>query len=373
MLNIGISLNFNDSYDRGVTSGILSFARDNDWRMFSNGLWFSSFSGVKLDGMIARIESEQDVSRCRKYGIPVVDIAGAISSHGFDVVKNDDRLTGSFIGRHLMQSNTGRFAIVSVKGTSWSAEREEGFIDSIRLDRRSVPVFCAPLAYWHDTYGNADDLDRFLSSLPHPTALFCCNDLSAMKTMIACERLRIKVPKQLAIAGVDDEQLMCMLVKPSLTSLKLRLEKIGYEAASRLQDVIEGKRLQPAVKLVPPSSIVERESTFCFFSHDRIVAQTMMNIKRLATSGLSCGEIIADIPLSRRRIEERFFEERGRTLLEEVIACRLSHAKELLESGDSKVETIWRSCGFGSAQRFYSLFGRHFQMTPDAWRKVHRQ
>ena len=371
-MNIGLYLNLDDNYDRAVASGILSFAKGKDWNLYGKGLWFSKICGQHLDGLIARIESEKDADECLRYGVPVVDIAGATGKVKFNIVKNDDELTGTMAGHYLKGSGAERFAIVLVKDVVWSQERFQGYLNTLSASPVSIPSFSAPLSYWHDIYGMSGRLEEFLLFLDKPTALFCVNDLSAMKVVLTCNRVGIRIPEDLLVMGVDNEELMCMLAKPSISSLGLRLRRIGYEAASRLQEVVGGGDTSIVTRYIPPTGIMERESSMCVYSKDPLVAKTVMNIKRMASSGLSCGEMIAGIPLCRRRLEERFTRDRGRTILEEVILVRLAKAENLLASTDIKIEEIWKDCGFGSAQRFFTLFKKKNGMTPDMWRKANR-
>ena len=364
---IGLLLNFSDSYDTKVTSGILSAAKELDWALYGKGHGFSKLEEVKLDGIIARIESEEDALWCLSSGVPVVDIAGAFGPERFSIVKNDDRETGRCCSDFLMQSGASSLACLLVKGTVWSDERLSGFKET--AGERNIRTFSESLAWWKDTYGKTEQLENFLKALEKPAALFAVNDLTAFKTVLAAKKAGIRIPEDMVIVSVDNEEILCQLSKPSLSSLSLQLEAIGREAALRLEEILTTGNTRNTLKLIPPAMLEERESTRNCFCGDKLVAAAVMNIKQKASSGLSCKDIIKDLPISRRRLEERFKAARGRTLLEEVQEERLREAERLLLRTNGKIEEIWRNAGFGSPQRFFFLFKKRHGMTPAAWRE----
>lgn len=368
MYNIGLNIKFTDNFDRHVVKGILSFAKEKNWNLYAKGLWFSDLSKAKLDGIIARIETQEDEELCLSYHVPIVDIAGASNNKDLNIVKNNDLETGKVCGEYFLKSGVENYAAILVSNTIWARERYLGFIKAI--GKQAIPVFQSPLNTWYDTYGEMEKLDKFLLSLKKPTSLFCVNDLTAMKVAETCLKNNIKIPEELMILSVDNEELMCMLAKPSLSSISLNLQRIGYEAASRVEEILTNNDTKATIKLIPPSTLVERESTMFVLTSDPFVSKAVMNIRKKATFGLTCGELIADIPISRRSLEERFYKIRGKTLLEEVTEVRLNKAETLLRDTNIKLEGIWKSCGFGSAQRFFYLVKNKYGYTPKALRKI---
>jgi LacI family transcriptional regulator len=212
-----------------------------------------------------------------------------------------------------------------------------------------------------------------LSSVPKPTALFACNDAAGLKAAENCRRARIAVPEDLAVLGVDDEDLLCELADPSLSSVRLDCEGIGLAAAAMLDAALVGEISAARTRLVAPLSVVERESTRIVVSDDPLVSAAATWIRANVQRGVGATELVAALPASRRSIETRFKKAMGITLREAIEDARLERAKRLLGTTNLPLDSIAEASGFGSLQRFHLAFKEREGMTPSAWRRVGRQ
>jgi len=308
MYKIGLKLTFQDHYDNTVATGVLKYAKKKiDWEINGQGYGFFNTT-TELDALIARIETEEEKEEYEKLGIPVVDIAGAIPSKRFSTVRNDDWDTGVKCGEYLCHLKTTDYAMVMVKDVAWARERMLGFCSAINYKSDELKTFSKPLAWWKELYSSStEDLENWLLTLQKGTALFCCNDLAAMKVSVVCRKLHIKIPEDLMILGVDNEELLCMLSKPTISSLSLQLEKIGYTAAQVLDNILNGnKDIIKIVYRIPSMSIIERDSTSLIADDDSIVAKAVSLIKMNTESIFSVDDIVDQLPCCRRSLEIKF-------------------------------------------------------------------
>lgn len=370
MKKISLNLHFQDHYDNQVASGVLDYIKNKaDWEINGEGYWFHH-TKEKVDGIIARIESEKDLKKYEAFNIPVVDIAGAFVSKNISTVRNDDWDTGVRSGRYFIDIGVTNFAFCQVSNVGWSNERINGFCSGAGIVRHKIPVFFQSLDWWKQLYNNeTPELDKWLSSLSFPVGIFCSNDLCAMKVSYSCRKLGIKIPSQVSLMGVDNEEILCMLSKPTITSMALQLKEIGYEAARVLENIFEKKVSGRYVCRISPLEVIERDSTAVFFKDDPVVEKAVRLIKKNAKFGFCVNDVIDKIPCSRRSLELHFKKALNMTIFEYIVKQRLEESVNLLKNTEKSIKVVGQECGFGSIQRFHYVFKKHFDMTPYEYRK----
>ncbi len=324
--------------------------------------------------MIGRVESPEEADRLAALGLPVVDVAGAYARPGFRHVTNDDFLTGYKAAAALRSCGFSRFCYAGVSGVTWSAERKAGF--SALCGTSSMPVYERSLVWWEgrggqDTFMEEDRaLAAFLGRIEKPAALFACNDTAGLRVTELSRRLGIRVPEDLAILGVDNEDILCELSSPSLSSVMPDCEGIGYMAGQTLDAILDGTGPESGVRItIPPREVVERESTRVFASADPVVARAATFIKAHAHEGITVFDVLAVTGCSRRTAENKFRRATGRSLHEEILKVRVSTAKRILASTTLPLDEVGERCGFGSLQRFHAAFREQEGCTPGQWRR----
>jgi len=373
MIQIGLKLRFQDGYDMAVANGVVRYAkRKSGWQLRGQGPWFFPLDSDSLsncDALIARIEDDEQALACAALGIPVVDIAGASSLKLFCQVRNDDYETGVRAGRYLHTLGNRNYAWCGVDSVHWARERLVGYASAIGKSPEQIMRFSRPLPWWRQIYDESPQLESWLLCLPKPISLFCSNDLSAMKVEVAAQRLGINIPTELTVLGVDNETLLCELATPSISSIQTNCEMIGYQAAAMLDSLLESKTQTIRIQRIASGGVTERESTALISEKDPIVAQALRTICSEASHGISVGDVVDRSSVSRRNLEMRFKQARGKTLWEEICEQRLLLATVALRHSRSTISDIAKECGFGSVHRFYTLFKRKYGTTPSIWRK----
>lgn len=392
MRNIAIFMGLTDFYEHGIARGFVRYAKEKaDWRLYGFSWMFRPIEDMrrwKGDGVMARIEDGRSADRLAALGIPVVDVAGAYPRKAVSSVTNDDYLTGYQAALLYVDHGFTRFAYLGVSGTKWSSERKAGFKEGIKAGlsgkgskrgasaAASFPSFERPLEWWEGRSASPSGksaagtagLEEFLSGLEQPVALFACNDTSGLRATDAARRAGISVPSSIAILGVDNEDVLCELAYPSLSSVMLDCEAIGYRAAEALDALMEGGG--PGIRLtVPPKGVAERESTLVYACDDELVARAATYIRAHAHEGIGVPEVLRASASSRRRLETRFRAAMGRSLHEEIIRSRVERAKRLLRETGFTMERIAAESGFGGLQRFHEIFKASEGSSPGVWRK----
>lgn len=377
--SVALFLGLSDSYGHGITRGVAKFAKQcKNWRLYGYGWMFRPLDAIEHwqgKGIIARVESRADADRLAALNIPVVDVAGAYIHSGFYQVNNDDYCTGKKAGEYLLSCGFSRFAFCGVPSVGWSEKRKAGFLETIGNRSEQVPIFEESLPWW-EQLENSEHLGEWVKSLHYPIGIFACNDTAGLKITEICKSLHMNIPDAIAILGVDNEDILCEMAAPSLSSIMLDCETIGYQAAALLESLLSGDRYEDTprrVEYIPPMEIVERESTQTFTSDDKLVDQAVRFIRAHGKDGINVNDVVNVLPTSRRNLELRFRNKLGRTIHEEIVRIRIENGKILLRNTNKTIAGIAAECGFRSLQRFHIMFKNRENRTPGEYRKEHQR
>jgi LacI family transcriptional regulator len=364
-----------DFYDHGIARGIVRYAKSRpSWRLYGYGWMFRPLTDLSSwhgDGVISRVETARDADRLASLRLPVVDVAGAFSRPRFRHVTNDDFLTGVEAAAHLKACGFQRFAFLGVSGTRWSEERLRGFLHGLSTvgAGRAVPRFSRSLSWWENPGESPAALADFLSRLELPAALFACNDTTGLRATELAHRRGIAVPEGLAILGVDNEDILCELASPSLSSIMLDCEAIGFRAAALMDEILDGSGPAEGSRTgIPPRDVAERETTRIFSCADEVVSRAVTFIRARAHEGMDVGDVVRVAAASRRSLEIRFRSAMDRTIHEEIVRTRLARARRLLKDTPLTMDRVATGAGFGALQRFHAAFKRAEGMSPGEWR-----
>ena len=374
---IGLFITVDDAYTRGIVRGIIKFARqETDWTLLGHDWMFSPLDGknTQLDGIISRIENKADGYTLTKFGVPVIDVAGAYTGGGYFEVNNDDYATGVKAAYHLSQLGHTSFAWAGADGVQWSRCRFNGFITTIL----HADTFEKPLEWWEQLNLETGELKNWLLSLPKPAALFAANDTIGLKVITICSNSRedekLSVPSDIAVLGVDNEDILCELATPTLSSIALNCIEMGFSAAALLDKMLQPGHTVPAHCItIPPLDIIERESTRILVTQDKLVNTALNFIINSAHTGITVENVLEKVPASRRNLEQRFRKITGKTLHEAIIDAKIQYSKKLMHYSDAALAFIAEQSGFGSLQRFHKEFKKKEDCTPSAWKRNNQQ
>jgi LacI family transcriptional regulator len=400
------------AYARGVLRGIIAATRERN--MYAAGLpdakrrlglpWlFRVYRGIyghsskylatwfkdwNPDGIICQIYDDRLASVYRNTGKPVIELFESRAESEFPRVLPDDVATGEVAARHFLERGFRHFAYFGAPWMLWSREREAGFRGEIertfRARAETTGNIAIQSAFTFASYGSVGDstpavLDgphqrraaamiAWLRSLPRPLALFVANDLWGFELLQAAREIGVAVPEDVAILGVDDEELLCEIAHPPLSSIRIGAEQIGRVAVSLLDQLLRKKGKIRDIPRVPPIEVVTRQSTDVLAVDDPDVAAALRHIRQHAVEGLSVKQLLEAVPVNRRTLERRFVSVLGHTPLEEIRHIRLERAKVLLQT-DLPIYDVARRCGFATPEYMATTFLQATGTTPTSYRR----
>jgi LacI family transcriptional regulator len=367
------------AFGRGVIEGIGRYALENgpwsvqyEYRALDSlpPEWVKEWKG---DGIISRTTDVQQAKMLRETKLPLVELHGDPKC-GYPEIGVDCRQLWRMVFEHFQNCGLRHFGFFTYGEMRLIKDSREACCRIIeehgyRCHIYRPPPFEQGVPVWHES--QLPNFLKWVRDLPNPLGIFTTGDLHAVRLMNLCRELNIAVPEEMAIMGVGNDQLICETVRPTLSSVDLNAQRIGYEAARLLDQRMAGKKHEVSL-LIPPSHIVVRQSTDLAAVEDADVARAVRFIREFACLGIDVPRVAQEVRLSRSVLEERFRRYLGRTPKAEIMRIRVEHAKMLLTKTDKISEHVARKSGFSSLVYFTKAFHREVGMTPNAYRKLHR-
>ena len=377
-------------YDREIAKGVGQYAREvGDWRLYVEeeaGRRLPDLDAWEGQGVIASFDDDEVARKVSASGLPVVAVGGG---GGFDrgseipYVETDNDVIAVLAAEHLLERalpHYGFYGLPPSRLTVWSDARCVGFSRRLAEAGKSADTLIArhDSAHWSLLQR---ELTTWLRELPKPVGIMACDDLRARHVLEACRSLGLRVPHEVAVIGVDDDEFICELSDPSLSSVAQAARQIGHEAARLLDQLMrptravkrgEGQVPIPLRTVVPPIGVVARRSTDTLAVADPIVAAAIRSIRERATQGLGIDDVVRASPLSRWQLEERFRRVVGRSIHDDILHVRLAEARRLVTTTDLPLKAVVPRTGLSSVAYMTTLFRRHFGTTPAALRAASR-
>jgi LacI family transcriptional regulator len=362
---------------RDILLGIARYVREHQpWLLYHEARSLEDsmpgwLEGWKGQGIIARVQTPAMAAALAKTRVPVVDVLGVVSSAGLPLVHVDDHAIGVMAAKHLLDRGLRSFAFLGLDGENWSEARhtafskevgERGFQTAVRRESRHE----IDDVTWEV---HQDELKTWLANLPKPVGIMVCSDQRGSQVLDACRRAGLNVPDEVAIIGVDNDEPLCSVCNPPLSSVWPNHSLVGYEAAVLLARLMQGEKRAPKYTLIPPKKIITRQSTDTLALEDTLVSAALKVIRDRAVHRVRVDDIASVLGTSRSVLQRRFRSALGRTINEELVSQRLRIAERyLLETNLSLIEIAERS-GFQHQEYMGSVFRDKLGITPAAYRK----
>jgi LacI family transcriptional regulator len=367
-------------YVRGLVRGVARYNREHkQWSVYFTPqapndpppAWLQDWTG---DGVLARIHNRPLADALLKTGLPVIDLRRSVPDLGIPTIGPDDEAVARLVVNHLLQRGFRHFGFFGTpRGTHPSMDaRAEHFPRFVA----EAGFSCSELCLRHrrsSQEGWEKELDRvvrWLQKLPKPAGVMACNDDRGLQLLDACRRAGILVPDEIAVVGVGNDDCLCSLSLPSLTSVDLNPQRIGYEAA-RLLDEMMSQRVRTAPNLlIEPRGIVTRMSTDVLATEDQAVIRAVKFIRAHACQRIRVGDVLKHVRMSRGALEPRIKQVLGRTIYQEIQRVQIEAVKDLLLTTTAPLKQIAHQTGFSYPEYMMRVFRRATGQTPAEYRKT---
>lgn len=378
---VALLIETSNAYARGLLEGIISYTRTHDsWSIYlpeqergaAPPQWLAD---CPIDGMIARIETDEIAQAVRSRNVPTVDVSAARRVPGIPWVETDDARIARLAVEHLVERGFRSLAFCGEPGFNWSRWRQDHFQRIADESGCTCDVFQSP---GRNRFGSAwpteqERLADWLMRLPRPTGILACYDIRAQQLLDVCRGIDIAVPEELAVIGVDNDPLLCNLCDPPLSSIAPDAHRTGYTAASLLDQLMSGASVPDQAVLIPPLGVETRQSTDTLAVDDPDVAAALHFIRENACSGINVSDVVRHSSLSRRVLESRFSKLLGRTPHSEITRQRMDRIRRLLLETDLPLAAIAARTGYRHVEYLTVAFRNQTGVPPSVFREAERR
>ncbi len=368
---VALLIETSNAYARGLLQGIVAYQREHrPWSIFlaehTRGDcppdWLAHWDG---DGIIARIENAAIARALRKVRLPIVDMSAARLLPSVPWFETDDAAVAQAGFEHLRERGFRHFAFCGDPHFNWSHWRQEHFEHASRVEGRDCFTYSPTRAAGHD---EVDAIARWIRKLPKPVGIMACYDLRGVQVLDACRRLGVPVPDEVAVVGVDNDELLCELAHPPLSSVTPNTRRTGYEAAALLARLMDGGKARAETHLIPPLGVATRQSSDVLAIEDPHVSRAVRFIRARACEGINVKDVLRAVPQGRRLLEARFKKLLGRTPHEEILRVQINRVRQLLIETELPLAAIAERTGFEHVEYLGVVFKRETGRTPGAYR-----
>lgn len=371
---VALLIETSNGYARNLLQGVMSYIREHaPWSFYlveqgrgdDPPAWLARWDG---DGIIARIESDRIAAAVVKSGLPAVDVSAGRRVPSLPGVETDDVAIAQLAASHLLERGFKNLGYCGDARFRWSLDRAAAFRAALAPTQTRLFEFESAQS-GHEMASLATDLASWLKALPKPIGIFACYDIRGQQILDACRRIGLAVPEEVAVLGVDNDELLCDLAFPPLSSIIPNARRSGYEAAAMLDALMRGKRVPPVETKIAPLGIQLRQSTDILAVEDPHIAQAVRFIREHACDPIDVGDLLKVVPLSRRILEKRFGKLLNRSPHEEILNVRLNRVKQLLSDTELSLEEIAARAGFEHPEYLSVVFKREVGVSPRTFRQ----
>lgn len=380
MKRVALLIETSRAYGRELLRGVRKYVTEHGpWSIFAEirdleskpPAWLRDWDG---DGILTRTATQAMADAIQAVKVPTIELRATKLNHRFPFVGMNNTAVGKMCANYLMERGHQHFGVYELTTEQFFIERSQSFASKIQEHGFECHVFRQSAnrekpQQWEKQQGL---LVEWLKRLPKPIAILACTDQLGFWLLDACSRAELLVPEQVAVLGVENDETLCTMSTPSLSSVRLGGERVGYQAAALLDQWIKGKKPPKLPTLFPPVVIETRRSTDIFAISDPLLAQALRLVRDKACDGIRVDDILDAIPLSRSSLERGFREVIGRSPNMELHRIKLQRASELLAMTDLTLDEIASKTSFAHKHYLASSFRKLYGMTPGEYRRTVR-
>lgn len=381
MLRLLIISDFTESFPIKLLEGIVDYSRRKEqWVICRMPPSYKAMIGIPgviewardwgADAVIGQFEENDDVELFARNGIIAVAQDFKKRFNAIPNITGDYLGTGRMAARFYIERGFRNFGFFGFDRVCWSDERREGFRQEIEAAGfgGSYYSYCKQNIdrLWY--YGK-DELDEWLRSLPKPIAIMACDDNQGINLIEACHALGIKVPSEISVVGVDNDELLCSLSSTPLSSIQVDIREGGYRTAELIEQKVTHPELPSRDIILKPVKIVTRMSTAAYATDDTQIIKAIFYIYKNFQKNISVRDVMSETALSRRLLERRFKNVTGQSIYQFISDLRIKHFAEMLRETDELIINIALSLGESDTKSISRRFKQLYGCTPTEWRR----
>jgi LacI family transcriptional regulator len=382
--HVALIVETSTAYGRAILSGISQYVREyGPWTVYIEQRslqdpappWLERWAG---DGIIARASTPQSARKLAKTGVPTVDLNDQVRGLGLPQIHSDHAAIARLAADHLIDRGFRHFAYFGFPIFEWSVRRQEAFTNHVLAAghqfHEGLPGRRVHWSHQQASWENEiEGVAQWVKRLPKPLGIMAGNDIRGIQMLDACRRAGVAVPEEVAVVGVDNEELVCLLAYPPLSSVVPDAYRVGYESAALLDQMMKGHPVTEMLRSIPPVSVATRQSSDVTAIANPCLASAMQFIRESACQGIGVDDVLAHLSVSRSVLQRLFRKELGQTILDAITATRMQRVKQLLAETDLSLNDIADRAGFSYVEYLSTSFRHHTGQSPSSYRRKFRR
>jgi len=383
MARVILLTDFSEEYAKLLLKGIVKYSKEHEpWVLCKMPLSYRDVHGIEsvlqwalkwqADAIIAQFYPTDNVSIFKEHGI--IAIAQDFKTRFTEIpnITGAHVMAGKIGANYFMQKGFKNFAFYGFKDVVWSEERCEGFRSELKNNDLDENYFEYQNTDFKDLwYYESEPLTDWLKILPKPIGIMACDDNQGHNITELCKQYGIKIPEEIAVLGVDNDEAICTLSEPPLSSINQAVEKGGYDVAQLIDRMIAEPDIKNENIIVMPTTIITRQSTDIYATEDTHIAVVLKYIHQNTDKKLNVGDLTRLVPLSRRLLETKFKQVTGLPVYGYIFNLRINKfAQKLLET-DIPIVEIAMDLGFSDYKNISRQFKKIKGCTPSDYRAAH--
>jgi len=380
---VALILDTNLPYQRKVIRGVAAYAREaGGWSLYVEEEPLDKLPNLRTwrgQGIITGFSERRFAEAVRGLEIPVVGVEGGYGwydpASGIPYCGTDNEAVARMAADHLLGQGFHHLAYYGVPRNRhhlWSEKRARAF----KRRAREAGATCTLYVGRHLTTRRWNDLQsglaQWLRSLKKPVGVMAANDSRARHVLEACRTIGVRVPDEVAVIGADNDELMCELTEPPLSSVEQGAKMVGYRAAELLDRLIAGRKAPQIANYVLPERVVARRSTDYLAIEDADVAAAVRFIRQHVHEHVQIADIVEALGVSQRTLAAQFKNVMGKTIHSEIQKTMIARARELIAAGELSLKQVAAAAGFAHVQHLTNLFRSSLGQTPSEFRRMAR-
>ncbi|MDO5553738.1 MAG: DNA-binding transcriptional regulator [Planctomycetia bacterium] len=378
-LRILVFCETNTTYGRGILEGLTKYAHEHNWILSFEQRGrserpFGRYTPLRADGIITRTYHRSMYDILRESGLPMVELLGQVDRDVLPAVTMDEKYLAHLITDHFLERGLRRFAYYCMEDAPLFYPRREYFLEY--LEQLGYPCEVYPTQWaqsdyvfprWREKY--RPKLAKWLQSLKKPVALYASLDQCGQVILELCQELGIRVPQEISLVAVGNDEWVCRLLRPSLSSVDGNSYVIGYHAAQILDRKIKQEPVEPKTLFIPASFLAVRQSSDFYSVGDPDIEHALTFIRENACQRIQLRDILHEVNISQRTLYRGFAKYLNRTPQSEILRVQMETACQLLRETNFSVAAVAHRCGFSNDIYFVQAFRRERGVTPNAYRQ----
>lgn len=363
MKNVLVAL---ESYRAPLFQGIAEYARHHHWHLSLEMLTNPSLLpwGWDGDGILTTLVQDSTtmhdfLKACNK---PTVNLEGRWTTTSYPRVLSDTKKAAKMTFRYFRAKGFSNFAFY---GNAQSF-RGQAFIETVRKKGFTCEALYERGTSWAEELAATK---AWIKIQPKPLAVLCWTDYAGARFVDMAHLLGWRIPSQIAVMGMDNEELVCDCAAVRLTSMRTDIQKVGYQGAALLDHLMKGKSAPRETEMIPPREIIERRSTDTFTTGSPLVAKAVKFMRTHLSDNINVADIVTTCGVSRRGLEKAFLKSMGHTPHDALLHFRMKRARALLRDGHDKIADVARQVGITDAKHFSVMFKKATAQTPREYRE----